>query len=67
MKVKMKYKKSTLHTHVFEEVLASPGLDLPSLEPSVIPTLYIKKSAFTHQINQRATPQEIEVEVTYDE
>ncbi len=51
MKVKMKYKKSTKTTHVYEEITDTL---------SVIPTLYIKISAFSQNL-----PREIEVEVTY--
>jgi hypothetical protein len=43
MKVYMKYKKSTLHKHVFEEVLADGRLADPA--SARIPTLYIRKSA----------------------
>ena len=41
MQVEMTYKKSTKNTYVFEEV-----------NPDRVPTLYIKKTAFTEQPNK---------------
>ena len=43
MKVTMRYKKSTLHTHVFEEVLADGRPADANM--AKIPSLYIRKSA----------------------
>lgn len=58
MQVKMKYKKSTKNTHVYEPVVEETVKDV-FLPP--ISVLYIMKSAL------KGTPQELTVTVTYDE
>jgi len=58
MEVKMKFKKSTPHTHVYTAIVEAVAGDV-FLPP--ISTLYIRKSALT------GAPQKITLTVTYDE
>jgi len=59
MKLKMKFKKSTKNTHVYEPVVEDLVKDV-FLPP--ISVLYIMKSALPS-----AVPQELTITVTYDE